>query len=921
MKMQDEKHCHAGAEETLEALGSDRRGLSDEEARIRLERFGRGTLKEARRESLLRVFLRQLADPMVMALLCAAAVSAAVSIVSGESCSDSCIILAVVAINSVLGMVQESRAEAAISALRSLTPSYTTVLRGGERKRIPAEEAVPGDIIALEAGDAVPADARLLRADSLAADESVLTGESLPCEKNTARLPHTERETPVGDRKNMLHMGSCITAGSALAVVTATGMNTEMGHIAASLGTGSRDRTPLQKRLAALSRTLTVLVLAVCLAVFAFSVLSRRAEISAGDYTVLLDTFMLAVSLAVAAIPEGLAAVVTVVLSLGVTRMSKKGAIVRRLTAVETLGCTSAVCTDKTGTLTENRMTVVRAASPEPERLATALSLCTDASEHADGSIVGDPTQAALVAYASGLGLHKSELDARFPRTAVLPFDSARKLMTTVHRVPHGYTQYTTGAPDVVISRCDRILTPDGIRPMTSEQRDRALGEISALAGQGLRSIAAGMKWGRSGGSAESRDERGLVYLGAVGMEDPIRRGVPEALGLCRSAGMRVIMITGDHPATAFAIAQRLGIADSPSRVCLGSELDSLDDDGLSRAVGRYTVYSRVSPEHKTRIVTALRRAGCITAMTGDGVNDAPSLRAADIGVGMGRGGSDVVRGVADIILSDDNFPTLVDATREGRRIYDNICKAVQFLLSSNLSEIITIFTATALGFTVLSPAQILWINLITDTFPALALGLEEAEPDVMSRPPRSLDEKIIGAGEAVEILLQGALVSALVLAAYLGGCVGDFGSIAPQSSGTGMTMAFTCMAMAEIFHSCNMRSRHRSIFSLGTRNPTLALAVAASFVVTAAAVFIPPLRTLFGFAPVSLSQYLFSLALALAVIPAVELGKALRALLSHRRRRGVRRGASGDKDNTAKGMQQERSGSRLFEKDPAKTL
>ena len=913
--MKDEKFWHAGAGETLEALGSDSRGLTAEEAGGRLEKYGRGVLREAKRESSLRVFLRQLADPMVIALLCAAAVSAAVSIVSGEGCSDSCIILAVVVINSVLGMVQESRAEAAIAALRSLTPSYTTVLRGGERLRIPADEAVPGDIIALEAGDAVPADARLIRADSLAADESVLTGESLPSEKNTARIPRSAHDTPVGDRKNMLHMGGCITSGSALAVVTSTGMHTEMGRIAASLGTGSRDRTPLQKRLAALSRTLTALVLAVCLAVFAFSALARRSEIASGNYTVLLDTFMLAVSLAVAAIPEGLAAVVTVVLSLGVTRMSKKGAIVRRLTAVETLGCTSAICTDKTGTLTENRMTVVRAASPEPERLATALSLCTDASEHADGSIVGDPTQAALVAYASGLGLHKSELDARFPRTAVLPFDSARKLMTTVHRAPHGFVQYTTGAPDVVIARCDRILTSDGIRPMSNELRERAQGEISALAGQGLRSIAAGMKWGRSG-SVGLRDERGLVYLGAVGMEDPIRAGVPEALGLCRSAGMHVIMITGDHPGTALAIAQRLGIASSPADVCLGSELDKLDDDALSRAVGRYSVYSRVSPEHKTRIVSALRRSGCVTAMTGDGVNDAPSLRAADIGVGMGRGGSDVVRGVADIILSDDNFPTLVDAAREGRRIYDNICKAVQFLLSSNLSEIITIFTATALGFTVLSPAQILWINLITDSFPALALGLEEAEPDVMSRPPRSLDEKIIGAGEAVEILLQGALVSALVLAAYLGGCVGGFGSVAPQSSGTGMTMAFTCMAMAEIFHSCNMRSRHRSVFSLGTHNPTLAVAVAASLAVTAAVVFVPPLRELFGFAPVSLSQYLFSLALSLAVIPAVEFGKALRALFSRGRRRGTR----GTRDEgTQRGTRGR--GTRPFEKGPAKTM
>ena len=880
MLMDGKKFWLCGAGETLEKLGSSQNGLSEEEAQHRLSLYGRGVLKGERHESWFGIFLRQIADPMVIALLCASAVSAAVSLASGGSCSDSCIILAVIVINSALGMIQESRAEAAIAALSKLTPSYSTVLRGGEKKRVPSEETVPGDIILLEAGDAVPADARIIRSDSLASDESVLTGESLPAEKSAARLPHTSRAIPVGDRKNMLHMGTCVTSGTAVAVVTATGMDTEMGRIAASLSSGKRDRTPLQKRLSVLSRTLTFLVLAVSLAVFAFSAFTRFDEIKSGNYAVLLDIFMLAVSLAVAAIPEGLAAVVTVVLSLGVTRMSKKGAIIRRLTAVETLGCTSAICTDKTGTLTENRMTVTRAVTPEPQRLATALSLCTDASEQEDGTVIGEPTQAALVAYASGLGLHKSELETAFPRISSIPFDSGRKLMTTVHRSPHGYTQYTTGAPDVILCRSDRILTESGIQPMTRERRDRALADIAALAGGGLRSIAAGMKWGRGNAGGSSReDERDLVYLGAVGMEDPIRQGVPEALAMCKSAGMKTVMITGDHPATAFAIAQRLGIAVSPSQVCLGSELDGIDDEELCCTVGKFSVYSRVSPEHKTRIVAAMRRAGYVTAMTGDGVNDAPSLRAADIGVGMGKGGSDVVRSVADIILSNDNFPTLVDAAREGRRIYDNICKAVQFLLSSNLSEIITIFTATALGFTVLSPAQILWINLITDSFPALALGLEEAEPDIMERPPRGMEERMIGAGEAVEILLQGALVSALVLAAYLGGCLGEHGSITPQNSGVGMTMAFTCMAMAEIFHSCNMRSRHRSIFSLGTRNPTLALAVIASLAATAAVIFIPPVRGLFGFAPISLAQYLFSLALALTVIPAVELAKAVRAL------------------------------------------
>lgn len=911
------KHYLESAESVLQEQNSSPDGLDPAEAQRRLGIFGYGRLRGAEKETLLSRFIGQLTDPMVLVLIGAAVISAVTAALSGESFADVLIILAVVILNAVLGVVQESKAEAAIEALKDMTAAETNVIRGGEVVRIAADEVVPGDVIILEAGDAVPADGRLIECNSLRIDESALTGESVPAEKTasvigaggaarrksrrrginglTAAATGTQEQgedIPLGDRKNMIYMGSCAVYGRGIAVVTETGMNTEMGRIADAISGAGKTLTPLQIKLNSLSKLLTKLVLGICVFMFLFSVANGYMSGTGLDGGAVLDIFMLSVSLAVAAIPEGLAAVVTVVLSIGVTRMSKHNAVVRKLTAVETLGCTQVICSDKTGTLTKNRMTVARAYGDDQKRLAAALALCTDAVLQGSGderTASGDPTQCAVVNYALSIGLDKNELQTQYPRVSEIPFDSERKLMTTVHRVPHGYIQYTTGAPDVLIGKCTSYVSGGRIVPMTPYMRQKALDENRKLAGDALRVLAAGFREHKAGRNAaihiSEKDENELVFLGLVGMEDPIRDEVPHALELCREAGITTVIITGDHLDTAAAIAERIGVISDKSQAITGSQIDGMTDSELTDAIRKYRVYARVKPEHKTRIVNAWRSAGYVTAMTGDGVNDAPSLKSADIGIGMGVTGTDVVKNVADMILADDNFATIVDAVSEGRRIYDNICKAVQFLLSSNLSEVISIFAATVMGFTILSPVQILWINLITDSLPALALGLEKAEPDLMQRSPRDLHKGIFGDGTGIEIVLQGALVSALTVGAYFVGGYMEFGRFLLTESADGMTMAFLTMAMAEIFHSCNMRSRHGSIFRLKSKNPVLTCAVAASLALTACVIFIKPLSTLFAFEPISLKQYLIALALAATVIPVVEIGKLIRRIILKKRK------------------------------------
>ncbi len=875
----------------LQALDTSKRGLTAVEADARLAKGGKNKLIERDKPTVLRRFLSQLADPMIIVLLVAAALSGITSVYAGESFADVFIILFVVVLNAVLGMVQESKAEEAIAALREMTASTSRVWRDGQLTQVKSENLVIGDVIALEAGDAVPADARILECASMKVEEAALTGESEPVLKTCEPLEN-EGEITLGDRKNMAYMGSVVVYGRGLAVVCGTGMQTEMGKIASALNQAEDEATPLQKKLAGLSRVLTWLVLGVSVVIFAVSVL-KAGRFSAD---VLIDTFMLAVSLAVAAIPEGLVAVVTIVLSVGVTRMSKHNAVIRRLSAVETLGCTQIICSDKTGTLTQNRMTVVDAASADDDFLAKAMALCSDAELDDRGAVVGEPTESALVAYAAKRGFPKPEIKLTFPRVGEAPFDSMRKMMSTVHREERGgYIQFTKGAPDEVIARCTWIMTAEGEIPMTEAHREAIVQQNKNMADRALRVLAAASR--RYELLPDTYEtvalENGLTFIGLTGMIDPIRPEVPDALEKCRTAGIRVVMITGDHIDTAVAIARELTLLADPSQATLGQTIGAMTDGELDNAVERYSVYARVQPEHKVRIVNAWKRRGKIVAMTGDGVNDAPSIKAADIGVGMGITGTDVTRNVADMILADDNFATIVGAVEEGRRIYLNIRKAIQFLLSSNLSEVVGIFTATMLGFTLLQPAHILWINLITDSLPALALGMESGETNAMRRPPRDSSEGIFAGGVGIDIAYQGLLVAALTLIAYLVGHRFESGLWELVNSADGVTMAFLTMSIAEVFQAFNMRSQRGSLFTIKKQNRLLWGAAALAFILTAAVIYVPFLRDAFGFTSISLTEYAIAMGLAALIVPLVELVKFFQRL-SGKHRRNRKRKSSG---------------------------
>ena len=860
------------AEEVLCSQGSQRGGLTSQEAAARLEKHGPNRLQEAKKITNLQRFLQQLKDPMLLILMAAAAVSAVTSILSGEKLTEVIIILAVVLLNAVLGVVQESKAEAAIEALQTMTAATSKVLRDGKITVLHSADLVPGDVVLLEAGDAVPADGRLLESASLKIEEAALTGESVPVNK-TAETISAQGDVPLGDRKNMCYMGSTVVYGRGSAVITATGMDTEMGKIAGVLARTEQEETPLQRKLTQLGKTLSYLVLAICVFIFVFDLLVE------GDYSLeaILKTFMVAVSLAVAAIPEGLATVVTVVLSIGVTNMSKRGAVIRRLTAVETLGCTQVICSDKTGTLTQNKMTVVDHTGPQ-RLLATAMALCSDAAWTEEGA-QGEPTEAALVNFAAEAGLKKPLLEEQQPRVAEAPFDSSRKMMSTVHQIDGGFIQYTKGAPDEVLRLCTCYIDSGEMRPMTEEKRRAILLENKAMADRALRVLAAAQRsWGDKLPEDISPEtlEQDLCFIGLAGMIDPVRPEVKDAIHQCRKAGIRPVMITGDHKDTAVAIAKELDILDSADQAITGSALNDLTDEELAEAVPKYSVYARVQPEHKVRIVSAWKKRGAITAMTGDGVNDAPSIKTADIGVGMGITGTDVTKNVADMVLSDDNFATIVGAVGEGRRIYDNIRKTIQFLLASNMSEVLGVFTATLLGFTLLGPVHLLFINLITDCFPALALGLEKAEPDVMDRPPRDSHDGIFAGGLGLDILYQGVLITVITLASYIIGHCVEVGYFEMPSgvSPHGMTMAFLTMSMCEIFHSFNMRFQRRSIFSGRSHNKVLWAAMLGSLLITTLVLEVGPIADAFGFTPVGWAEYGIALALAVLVIPVVELVK-----------------------------------------------
>lgn len=869
-------------EKVLEALQSTNSGLSNEQAAQRAERDGKNKLEQAKGKSVLARFFQQLADPMIIILLAAAIISGVLAVVENEGFTDVIIILAVVIVNAVLGVYQESKAEKAIEALQKMAAATSRVMREGKIQTLPSEDLVAGDIIFLEAGDAVPADARILSCASLKTEEAALTGESVPVEKTDEAIV-SENDVPLGDRKNMVYMGSTVAYGRGSAVVTKTGMKTEMGKIAGVLQQAQDGETPLQKKLDQLSKVLTWLVLAICVVVFAVQLIRTGSF----DFEFVLSSFMIAVSLAVAAIPEGLAAVVTVVLSIGVTNMSKRNAIIRKLTAVETLGCAQIICSDKTGTLTQNKMTVVESYGDDIKKTAEAFSLCTDASllpgkEESEG----DPTQTAVVNYALKLGIPKYESELNYPRVGEIPFDSKRKLMTTVHCVNGKFEQYTTGAPDVVLLKCAYVLENGKQIKLDENKRKEILDKNKEFADKALRVLAAGVRFYDAAPQDYDPEkmENELCFLGLVGMIDPVRPEVLEAIHKCREAGIRPIMITGDHIDTAVAIAKDLGIVEDRSGAVTGAELDAMSDDEFNKRLKDISVYARVQPEHKTRIVNAWRSAGFITAMTGDGVNDAPSIKAADIGIGMGITGTDVTKNVADMVLADDNFATIVGAVEEGRRIYDNIRKAIQFLLGSNMSEVMSIFFATLMGFTVLKPVHLLWINLVTDCFPALALGTEKAEPGIMKRKPRSASDGVFAGGMGFDIAYQGIVITLLVLASYFIGHSIETGNWEIANSDAGTTMAFLTMSMAEIFHSFNMRSQRASIFRLHSHNKLLIFAAIASLITTTAVCEIPFMANAFGFTSVELNEYLIAIGLGVLIIPIVEIVKLVQRKIAKKK-------------------------------------
>ena len=873
------------SKEVLEELKTAEEGLSAAEAQERLEKFGKNKLVEGKKESLFRRFLNQLAEPMTIILLVAAVISAGVEIYNGvasghwEFPADVIIILAVVLINAILGVFQESKADNAIEALQEIAAATSKVIRGGKQFLVKSEDLVVGDIIVFEAGDAVPADARIIESASMKIEEAALTGESVPVDKKSEALtPDANGDVSLGDRKNMCYMGSTVVYGRGKAVVTAVGMDTEMGKIADALANAEEGKTPLQIKLAGLSKILTYLVIVICVVIFGVQLLRHGVGFNA-----VLSSFMLAISLAVAAIPEGLATVVTIVLSIGVTNMSKRSAIIRKLTAVETLGCTQIICSDKTGTLTQNKMTVVEDYGADLKLLATAMSLCSDAEPDDDGVAVGEPTECALVNYATKNGYLKPELTNAQPRVGEVPFDSSRKMMSTVHSVDGGFIQYTKGAPDELLRRCTAVVTEDGVVALDDAKRNEILAKNKEMADKALRVLAAAKKDLTATPEVYESDavECDLVFVGLVGMIDPVRPEVKPAIDECSSAGIRPIMITGDHKDTAVAIAMQLGIISDASQASTGAELDDISDEDFDTAVEKYSVYARVQPEHKTRIVNAWRKKGRVTAMTGDGVNDAPSIKNADIGVGMGITGTDVTKNVADMILADDNFATIVSAVGEGRRIYDNIRKAIQFLLASNLSEVLAIFFATLIGFTIFQPVQLLWINLITDCFPALALGMEAPEVDVMNRKPRDSKEGIFSDGLGLAVFYQGALVTVITLASYFIGHFLDTGNFDIHlESVHGTTMAFLTLAICEVFHSFNMRSLHGSIFTIKGQNKWLWGAGLLSLLLTTVVVLIPGVANVFGMVAIGWEEYVVATALGFSIIPMVEIIKLIQRII-----------------------------------------
>ena len=903
------KHYLEEAQSVLTELKTTENGLTAAEAAKRLEANGKNKLKEAEKETLFKKFIGSLADPMIIMLIVAAVIQAIVAVIeaSGKPTigdfADVLVILVVVIINTIMSLVQESKAEAAMDALMQMTAATSKVLRDGEMVVVKSEDIVVGDVVILEAGDAVPADCRILESHSIKAEEAALTGESVPVSKiiDVLMCKDTSGDVALGDRKNMLYSGSTIVYGRGKAVVTSVGMETEMGKIADALSEAEKEQTPLQKKMAELSKFLTKLVLGISILVFVVGIIENIFLNKGGDagiFNIVIDVFISAVALAVAAIPEGLPAVVTIILSIGVTAMSKRQALIRKLTAVETLGCTQIICSDKTGTLTQNKMTVVDEFTCDKQLLATAMALCSDAEiKPGEENSVGEPTECALVNYANKLGLPKYELDEKTPRVGEAPFDSGRKMMSTVHKVGDKFVQYTKGACDVMLSKCTGYLKDGQVVPMTDELKAEINKQNKSFADRALRVLCAAYKEHDS--MPESCDpealEHDLIFIGLTGMIDPCRPEVYDAIKECRLAGIRPVMITGDHKDTAVAIGKDLGIINDASEAIVGAELDKYSDEELVEEVVKYSVYARVQPEHKTRIVKAWKARGMVTAMTGDGVNDAPSIKASDIGIGMGITGTDVTKGVADMVLADDNFATIVHAVEEGRKIYDNVLKVLQFQLSTNLSEVLIMFVASILNFNILGAVHLLWVNMVTDSLPGLALGMEKAEGNLMKRKPRATTDGIFSNGAGADMVWQGIYLTIIEIAAYAIGYFHEIGNWHFIGTGTeenvvnAMAMAFLTVNFAEMMCAINMRSRTGSLFSkdmLKNVNWWLVGAFFVTTILTLAAVYVPGLQDVFGIEKTTfqwsgegfdLEELTISFALALSTIPVFEIGKAIR--------------------------------------------
>ena len=899
------KYYLESSEEVLKNVDSSVNGLSITEAEKRLEHNGKNKLAEAEKESLFRKFINSLADPMIIMLIIAALIQAVITVIETggnfklSDFADVLVILVVVIINTIMSLIQESKSEAAMEALMEMTASTSKALRDGKEVVLKSEDLVVGDIIILEAGDAVPADCRIIESHSLKSEESALTGESVPVSKIADVLMCKDSDDiTLGDRTNMLYSGSVVVYGRGKAVVVATGMDTEMGKIAEALTLSQKEQTPLQKKMAELSKFLTKLVIGICAVVFIVGILeaflvSKQPFSLATLGETSLNTFIAAIALAVAAIPEGLPAVVTIILSIGVTAMSKRQALIRKLTAVETLGCTQIICSDKTGTLTQNKMTVVDTYTENPVLLATAMALCSDAKRFVgmhDAS--GEPTECALVNHSHNLQLYKDELDAKYPRVGEAPFDSERKMMSTIHDYDGKYIQYTKGACEILLDKCSSYLLNGKTVPITDEYKKYVISQVKSFADRALRVLAAAYREYDNIPSSFEPDniENNLTFIGFVGMIDPCRPEVYDAIEECREAGIRPIMITGDHIDTAVAIGRDLGIIKDSSEALVGSELDKYTDEELLTEIPKYSVFARVQPEHKTRIVNTWKALGCVTAMTGDGVNDAPSIKAADIGIGMGITGTGVTKGVADMVLADDNFATIVHAVEEGRKIYDNVCKVLQFQLSTNMSEVIIMFFASLLNFQILSPVHLLWINMVTDSLPGLALGMEKAEKGLMRRKPRSSNEGIFSNGAGFDMVWQGVYISLVELAAYFIGYHLEIGSFSGIFRGNAcvnaMAMAFLTVNFAELICAICMRSRQGSIFTkdmFKNFNWWLAGAFVVASALTLIAIYLPGLQEVFDIQPGTFqtNELLISIGLSLTIIPVFELGKALRRTFS----------------------------------------